>query len=575
MVRNEKNEFIPKDPDLYVAEEILQIEKDEKAYAGLTMALSTEIAQGFKKFKTAKSLWDAPVERFEGNSDMGESRKDMLRQKFNMFKYMIRESLESQINRFTHLMTEMNSAGIEMTNNEVNKKLLNSLPLNWNFNITTIKRTKDMYTTPLSELISILRSYEMDDQQRLMMFSSETDHLMSQGNALLSSMSSTYTPNLSTVSNQKDVATSVQQSKSPSTSEAKFVEMHVALFSVFMSSYNCMLAGMLSPANLIQDNTGQIHPDDLEEMDIKWHMAMAVRCAKRFIKRTGKNSFDGLESGTKKIGFDKSNLRCFNCSKPCHFSREFPDPKVEKGSSSSKSEENEAAAASDSKALVSQQTAGYDWGDQINELSMKVSNHALMEKIEYSEVHTNTCSNNYVEKINRYKYDNELLLKELNQLRYANADKRSEKLFKDKIDAGKTDFSKLEMDFSNKECLYCDALKRIDDISLKLNDAVTQLGNTKLTIEKIDHSRSVVNDMIDSQVRKLGNPGLGYHAVEHPFNGNFTPMPSVQHEDAEMEYGVGRKPVQSFSSTQSTPVTSGPSVQHVNVSNPSKSCAAT
>ncbi|KAI3813704.1 hypothetical protein L1987_18435 [Smallanthus sonchifolius] len=40
MVRNEKNEFVPKDPDLYVSEEILQKEKDEKAYAGLTMALS-------------------------------------------------------------------------------------------------------------------------------------------------------------------------------------------------------------------------------------------------------------------------------------------------------------------------------------------------------------------------------------------------------------------------------------------------------------------------------------------------------------------------------------------------------
>ncbi|KAI3744682.1 hypothetical protein L1987_57771 [Smallanthus sonchifolius] len=475
MVRNEKNEFVPMDPDLCVGEEILQKEKDEKAYAGLTMALSTEIAQGFKEYKTAKALWDALVERFEGNLDMRESRKDMLRQKFNMFKYVNGESLESQINRFTHLMNEISGAGIEMTKGEINKKLLNSLPINWNFNITTIKRTKDIYTTSLSELISILRSYEMDDQQRQIMFMSETDHLVSPGSALLST-----------------TAASVQQNSSPSSNTVKAVETNVALFSVFLNSYNALLAGKLSHANLVQDDMEQIHPDDLEEMDIKWHMVMAVHRAKKFIKRTGRNSFDGMKFGAKKN----------------------------------------------------------DWGDQIHELTMKVSNHALMVKIEDTE--------------------------EITQLRYANAEhKRYENIFKDKIEANKNDFPKLEMDFRNKECLYRDALKRIDDPSLKLNDAVTQLANTKLTIEKIDHSRSVVYDMLDSQVRKKGNPGIGYHVVEHAFNGNFTSMPSVQHEDVEMEYGVGRKPDQPSSSTQSTPVSGGSSVKHVNVTNPSKFCVAT
>ena len=74
--------------------------------------------------------------------------------------------MEAQLKRFTHLMTEMTSVGIEMTKGEVNKKLLNSLPYNWNSNCTTIKRTKDMYKTSLSELISIINFYDMDDKQR-------------------------------------------------------------------------------------------------------------------------------------------------------------------------------------------------------------------------------------------------------------------------------------------------------------------------------------------------------------------------------------------------------------------------
>ncbi|KAI3798901.1 hypothetical protein L1987_34185 [Smallanthus sonchifolius] len=232
--------------------------------------------------------------------------------------------------------------------------------------------------------------------------------------------------------------------------------MNVTLFSVFLNSYNALLARKLSLANLVQDGMEQIHPDDLEEMDIKWHMAMAVHRAK---------------------------------NKPGHFSRECPEPKVEKGSSTTSSQEKEAVAPGESKALVSQQTARYDWGDQIHELTMKVSNHALIAKIEDTE--------------------------KITQLRYANTEhKRSENIFKDKIEA-------------------------------------------------------------DSQVRKKGNPWIGYHAVEHPFNGNFTSMPSVQHEDVEMEYGVGRKPDQPSSSIQSTQVIVGPSVQHVNVTNPSKSCVET
>ncbi|GJV26947.1 retrovirus-related pol polyprotein from transposon TNT 1-94 [Tanacetum coccineum] len=49
----------------------------------------------------------------------------------------------------------------------------------------------------------------------------------------------------------------------------------------------------------------QIHPDDLEEMDLRWQMAMLTMRAKRFLKNTGRKFF---VNGTKTIGFDKSKV---------------------------------------------------------------------------------------------------------------------------------------------------------------------------------------------------------------------------------------------------------------------------
>ncbi|KAI3744915.1 hypothetical protein L1987_58013 [Smallanthus sonchifolius] len=219
--------------------------------------------------------------------------------------------------------------------------------------------------------------------------------------------------------------------------------------------------------------------------------------------------------------------------------------------------EASTSTSGESKALVSQQ----DRSDKVQDLEVK-QHHAFVVEVTDIELIKDLCSAICIEKVNRYKHDNDILNQEITKLRYSNSEhKRLEKVFKDTIESSKNDFSKPEMDFSNKECLYHDALKRIDDLSLKLNDVVIQLANTKLTIEKIEHSRSVVYDMIDCQVRKKGNPGIGYHAVEHPFNGNFTSTPSVQQEDVEMELGIGRKP--------------DPTVEYVNVTNPSKSCAVT
>ncbi|GJR14611.1 putative ribonuclease H-like domain-containing protein [Tanacetum coccineum] len=67
-----------------------------------------------------------------------------------------------------------------------------------------------------------------------------------------------------------------------------------------------------------QEDLEQLHPDDLEEMDLQWEMVILTIRARRFIKRTGKK----LDINVQRVDFDKSKVECFNCHKHGHFARE-------------------------------------------------------------------------------------------------------------------------------------------------------------------------------------------------------------------------------------------------------------
>nr|GEZ39391.1 hypothetical protein [Tanacetum cinerariifolium] len=75
---------------------------------------------------------------------------------------------------------------------------------------------------------------------------------------------------------------------------------------------------------LDNEDLKQIYVVDLEEMDLRWQMAMLTMRAIRFLQKTGINL--GV-NGPTSMGFDMSKVECYNCHRKGHFTRECRSPK--------------------------------------------------------------------------------------------------------------------------------------------------------------------------------------------------------------------------------------------------------
>ncbi|GKB67439.1 putative reverse transcriptase domain-containing protein [Tanacetum coccineum] len=117
------------------------------------------------------------------------------------------------------------------------------------------------------------------------------------------------------------------------------------------------VASQLNSPQLDNEDLQQIHPNDLEEIDLRWQMAMLTIRARRFLKNTRRKL---TVNGNETIGFDKSKVECYNCHKRGHFTRECKAPRNQENRNRENTRRVVLVETTTSNALVSCDGSSYD-----------------------------------------------------------------------------------------------------------------------------------------------------------------------------------------------------------------------
>ncbi|KAI3797199.1 hypothetical protein L1987_32453 [Smallanthus sonchifolius] len=195
----------PKFVSEYDDKDIPLIARDNKAYGSIAMALPMDVFNIFAEYTAAKDLWVALCTRYEGSAEVRESKRDLIKKQYEMFSSVPGEPMSELINRFSSIVSKLKVLGTEYPTIELNKKLLDSLPEEWNMYRIMIKKTEKLSDLSQQELFSILESYELEIKKGAV-----TPTNQSGNTALLAGQSSSTSSNKTTMAYfQTDVPPSI------------------------------------------------------------------------------------------------------------------------------------------------------------------------------------------------------------------------------------------------------------------------------------------------------------------------------------------------------------------------------
>ncbi|GJZ37607.1 hypothetical protein Tco_0583798 [Tanacetum coccineum] len=230
-------------------------------------------------------------------------------------------------------MSQLELFDEKLSQEDVNQKLLRSLSPEWNTHVVVWRNKAELETMSMDDLYNNLKVYK------------PVVKWMSSSSSIIQNMA-------------------FVSSSNNNTSSSNELMLLMELLLLALNQPN-------SP-QLVHEDLQQIHPDDIEEMDLRWQMAMLTMRARRFLKNIGRKL---TVNGNETISFDKSKMECYNCHKRGHFARKCRTLRNQDNKNKKISRRSVPVETTTSTALVScDGLGGYDWSDQAEE----GPNYALM-----------------------------------------------------------------------------------------------------------------------------------------------------------------------------------------------------
>ncbi|GJT71741.1 hypothetical protein Tco_1031027 [Tanacetum coccineum] len=230
------------------------------------MALPEDHLAKFHKMTDAKEMWKAIKSRFGGNDESKKMQKYILKQQFEGFSVSNSEGLHKGYDRFQSLLSQLEIHGAGISTDDVNQKFLRSLPSAWS-QVSLIMRTKPgVDNLSFDDLYNNLRVFESDVKG--------------------STTSSSSTQNVAFVSENTSSTNDVSTAYGVSNSSG-----HNSQYE-HTSSYS-LLSNQSSYPQLDHEDLEQLDEFDLEEMGLKWQVAMFSMRMKKFYKKTALVTLDG------------------------------------------------------------------------------------------------------------------------------------------------------------------------------------------------------------------------------------------------------------------------------------------
>src|ERR1044072_6218720 len=142
-----------------------KFQNHHKARTILLNAISYAEYEKITNKETAKSIFDSLQMTHEGNNQVKETKALALIQKYEAFRMDEDESVETMFSRFQMLVARLRVLDKGYSTADHAKKIIRSLPVKWRPMVTALKMAKDLNKISLEELISFLRSHEIELQE--------------------------------------------------------------------------------------------------------------------------------------------------------------------------------------------------------------------------------------------------------------------------------------------------------------------------------------------------------------------------------------------------------------------------